>query len=134
MSDTTESGREQEHEPKFVTQAFGPQEDEDENFVEERGGVPLRCQYCVGQKFRRSRLRGDDLRSLLLMRYPVRCLRCGQRQLVSFTVAGISLASHVRPQRKRRSVQQKAVVRYRPADSSAAPASQTDPPGVDSPK
>ncbi len=102
-----------EGEPKFVTQAFGI--DEEGDYVEERGGVPIRCQYCIGQKFRRSRLRAEDVRSLLLMRYPVRCLRCSQRQLVSFTIAGISLASHVRPQRKRRSLQQKAGAR-RPTD------------------
>lgn len=114
MSDITqEAGQQPAEEPKFVTQAFGPEEVDD--FAEDRSGVPLRCQYCIGQKFRRSRLRTDDIRSLLMMRYPVRCLRCGQRQLVSFTVAGISLASHVRPQRKRRSVQQKASVR-RPTD------------------
>lgn len=97
-------------EPKFVTQAFGTDEEE-EDFADERGGVPIRCQFCVGQKFRRSRLRAEDIRSLLLMRYPVRCTRCAQRQLVSFTVAGISLASNVRPQRKRRSLQQKSTPR-----------------------
>ncbi len=106
MSNKTEDRMAQAEEPKFVTQAFGV--DEEEDYGEERGGVPIRCQFCVGQKFRRSRLRSDDFRSLLLMRYPVRCLRCSQRQLVSFTIAGISLASHVRPQRKRRTLQQKA--------------------------
>ncbi len=59
-------------------------------------GVPIQCQFCVGQKFRRSRLRGGDIRQLLLMRYPVRCTRCSQRQAVSFTVAGISIPSYVR--------------------------------------
>lgn len=101
-----EDGTAQAAEPKFVTQAFGVDEEEDHG--EDRGGVPIRCQFCVGQKFRRSRLRSDDFRSLLLMRYPVRCLRCSQRQMVSFTIAGISLPSHVRPQRKRRSLQQAA--------------------------
>ncbi len=105
MSNMAEDRKAQE-EPKFVTQTFGA--DEEEDYGEERGGVPIRCQFCIGQTFRRSRLRSDDFRSLLLMRYPVRCLRCSQRQLVSFTIAGISLASHVRPQRKRRSMQQKA--------------------------
>ncbi len=100
-------------EPRFETQAFG--EEEEEDFDEERGGVPIRCQFCIGQKFRRSRLRTEDIRSLLLMRYPVRCTRCAQRQLVSFTVAGISLASSARPQRKRRSLQQKSTHR-RPTD------------------
>ncbi len=59
-------------------------------------GVPIQCQYCVGQTFRRSRLRSADIRNLLLMRYPVRCIRCAQRQTVSFTVAGISAPSYLR--------------------------------------
>ena len=59
-------------------------------------GVPIQCQFCVGQTFRRSRLRAADLGTLLLMRYPVRCLRCAQRQTVSFTVAGISMPSYLR--------------------------------------
>jgi len=62
-------------------------------------GVPLRCQYCAGQAFRRSTLRASDFIQLVFMRYPVRCLRCSQRQMVSFTVAGISLSSSVKPQR-----------------------------------
>lgn len=70
-----------------------------------RIGAPIYCQFCPGQDFRRSRLRSGDLRHLLLMRYPVRCLRCGQRQVVSFTVAGLSLSSSTRqprPQRRER--------------------------------
>ena len=113
MSDTTQDRNTEPDEPKFVTQVFGA--DEEEEYAEERGGVPIRCQFCVGQKFRRSRLRSDDFKSLFLMRYPVRCLRCSQRQLVSFTIAGISLGSNIRPQRKRRSLQQKADGR-RPQD------------------
>ena len=62
-------------------------------------GVPLRCQHCSHQSFRRSSLRVNDLSQIFFMRYPVRCLRCGQRQMVSFTVAGISLSSSVKPQR-----------------------------------
>jgi hypothetical protein len=62
-------------------------------------GTPLRCQFCSGQSFRRSTLRGADFLQIFLMRYPVRCLRCSQRQLVSFTVAGISVSSSVRPAR-----------------------------------
>ena len=61
-------------------------------------GVPLQCQFCVGQSFRRSRLRAGDLPQLLLMRYPVRCARCSQRQTVSFTVAAVSnLPRHSTP-------------------------------------
>ncbi len=59
-------------------------------------GVPLQCQFCVGQRFRRSRLRLGDIPQLLLMRYPVRCARCNQRQTVSFTVAAVSIPSDVR--------------------------------------
>jgi hypothetical protein len=64
-------------------------------------GIPIHCQFCSGQAFRRSRLRGADVMDLLLMGYPVRCLRCGQRQLVSFTIAGISVPSHVKQRRAR---------------------------------
>lgn len=60
------------------------------------GGIAIQCQFCVGRNFRRSRWRKGDLKQLLLMRYPVRCLRCSQRQWVSFSVAGISLPSHVK--------------------------------------
>ena len=106
MSEITEDQTPEDEQPKFVTQAFGVSDADD--YIEDRAGVPIRCQFCVGQKFRRSRLRSNDFRSLLLMRYPVRCLRCAQRQLVSFTIAGISLASNVRPQRRRQSLQQEA--------------------------
>ncbi len=62
-------------------------------------GVPLRCQFCSGQTFRRSSLRLSDFTQIFLMRYPVRCVRCSQRQMVSYTVAGISIPSSVKPQR-----------------------------------
>ncbi len=71
------------------------------------GGIPIQCQFCVGRSFRRSRLRTADLPQLLMMRYPVRCRRCSQRQMVSFTVAGISVPSHVR--HKQRSTSQSSV-------------------------
>ena len=67
------------------------------------GGIPIQCQFCIGRSFRRSRLRSSDLPQLLLMRYPVRCRRCSQRQMVSFTVAGISVPSHVRHKQRRSS-------------------------------
>ncbi len=111
MSDIAENSPPGEEEPKFVTQVFGV--DDADDYIEDRSGVPIRCQYCIGQSFRRSRLRSNDFRSLILMRYPVRCLRCSQRQLVSFTIAGISLASHVRPQRRRQSLQQRAEKRVK---------------------
>src|SRR5215472_1862633 len=65
-------------------------------------GIPFQCQFCPGQAFRRSRLRSSDFWEILLMRYPVRCLRCSQRQTVSFTVAGISVPSHVKQRRARK--------------------------------
>lgn len=69
-------------------------------------GVAIQCQFCPGQSFRRSRLRADDIQHLLKMRYPVRCLRCGQRQMVSFTVAGISVPSHVKQRRAKHTLAQ----------------------------
>jgi hypothetical protein len=64
--------------------------------IESRNGAPIRCQFCPCQSFRRSSLRSQDLTEILLMRYPVRCLRCSQRQMVSFTVAGISISSSIK--------------------------------------
>ena len=69
-------------------------------------GVSIQCQYCPGLRFRRSRLRAEDLTQIFLMRYPVRCLRCSQRQFVSFTVAGISVPSHVKQRRARQTLAQ----------------------------
>lgn len=88
-------------------------------------GVPLQCQYCSGQTFRRSSLRGEDFTQLLLMRYPVRCLRCSQRQRVSFTVAGISLSSKVKPKRPSRGTPT-AGAWTEPTESADPPASQRD--------
>lgn len=48
-----------------------------------------------------------DLKQLFLMRYPVRCLRCSQRQMVSFTLAGLSVPSHVKHRRARHLSRQK---------------------------
>jgi hypothetical protein len=48
-----------------------------------------------------------DIKQMFLMRYPVRCLRCSQRQLVSFTIAGISVPSHVKQRRARHASQLK---------------------------
>ena len=64
-------------------------------------GTPIQCQFCVGQKFRRSRLRGADIRQLLLMRYPVRCTRCSQRQTVSFTIDGAAYEIDLGPKNAR---------------------------------
>ena len=92
-------------------------------------GVPICCLYCPGQEFRRSRLRSEDLRELLRMRYPVRCLRCSQRQTVSFTVAALSLSSSTRqphPQQSRSSERhwtepERMVLRPTPPGTNADP-------------
>src|ERR1700739_446271 len=67
-------------------------------------GVPIQCQFCSGKNFRRSTLRSDDFTQILLMRYPVRCLRCGQRQMVSYPVPSLALSSSVKPRRRHRPV------------------------------
>ena len=79
--------------------AHSPENSGSYNDVSHPGGVALRCQYCSHQSFRRSSLRLNDFTQILLMRYPVRCVRCGQRQMVSFTIAGISPPPSIRPQR-----------------------------------
>lgn len=82
-------------------------------------GVPLQCQFCVGQSFRRSRLRAADIPQLLLMRYPVRCARCSQRQTVSFTVAAVSIPSYIR-HRNRSGTSQRADPAFPPAKPSGS--------------
>jgi hypothetical protein len=67
-------------------------------------GVAIQCQFCSGQDFRRSTLRAEDFGEILFMRYPVRCLRCGQRQMVSYTVASLAISSSVKPRRRHRPV------------------------------
>jgi len=47
----------------------------------------LRCRFCPGREFRRSRLRLKDILTLLLFRYPVRCIRCRRRQKIGLSVA-----------------------------------------------
>ena len=59
------------------------------------------------------------------MRYPVRCLRCSQRQLVSFTLAGISLASHVRPAAQSAAPLQQKVARQKAAAADSVPRART---------
>lgn len=66
------------------------------------GGIIIQCQFCSGQLFRRSRLQSQDFLELLQFRYPVRCLRCSQRQSVSFTIAAVSVPSHIKQRRARR--------------------------------
>ena len=80
--------------------------DDEELYVHKliSGGAQIQCQFCPGQNFRRSKVRMSDLTQIFLMRYPVRCLRCSQRQWVSFTVAGISVPSHVRQRHARKTI------------------------------
>jgi hypothetical protein len=62
----------------------------DEKIKGKRGG----CQYCPGQKFIRSGLRGaSDLLAILRLHYPVRCRRCSQRQYTDFLTASMSLSA-----------------------------------------
>ncbi|MDE3105241.1 MAG: hypothetical protein KGK08_08715 [Acidobacteriota bacterium] len=69
-------------------------------------GVAIRCTHCAAQDFRRSRLRIDDLSRILRMQYPVRCLYCSHRQFVSFTLAALSVPSHIRQRNARALLQQ----------------------------
>jgi hypothetical protein len=72
--------------------------------------MAIQCEYCTGNEFRRSSVRTDDIRHLLMLRYPVRCLRCGQRQYVSLTVAALSRSSAMRqprPQRQQRTSEER---------------------------
>lgn len=50
------------------------------------------CAFCANVKFRRSRVRFHDLRELLLLRYPMRCMRCNQRQYGYFLTAALALS------------------------------------------
>ena len=58
--------------------------------IEVPAGV-IACAFCAHTRFRRSRVRIHDLKELMLLRYPVRCMRCNQRQYASYLTAGISL-------------------------------------------
>ena len=56
------------------------------------------CPFCGNGNFRRSRLRFSDLLEMLLLRYPVRCTRCSQRQYVEIAIALLSFPpKHVGP-------------------------------------
>ena len=103
-----------------------------------RKGVPIQCQYCSGQTFRRSTVRSEDLTEIFLMRYPVRCLRCSQRQMVSFTIASLSLSSSIKPHRKPRTLDSSSHWREPEGitgpDTPASHSLQGDPSNVDSPQ
>jgi len=106
---------------------------------EPRKGVPIQCQYCSGQTFRRSTVRSEDLTEIFLMRYPVRCLRCSQRQMVSFTIASLALSSSIKPHRKPRNLNPSSQWRE-PAGitgtdtPTASQSLQGNPPNVDRPQ
>ena len=101
MSDQSEIARSRRGSEK-VHSSFNESAYVDESYG---NGVAIQCQFCPGQGFRRSSLRATDIQDLFLMRYPVRCLRCGQRQKVSFTVASVAIPSHVKQRRHRRSAE-----------------------------
>lgn len=67
--------------------------------------MDIRCQFCPGQMFRRSRLRAQDLLLIVRMQYSARCLRCGQRQTVNFMVAGSAVPSNVKQARSLRNTE-----------------------------
>jgi len=92
------------------------------------GPISIQCQYCSGQTFRRSRLRSEDVWQIIFMRYPVRCLRCRQRQFVSFTVAGISISSITRQDRPIHAQDTWKSWTEPSADSAAHSPSEPDPP------
>lgn len=56
-------------------------------------GGAIACIFCGHSKFRRSRVLFSDLREMLLLRYPVRCMRCHQRQHGYLLTAALAHAS-----------------------------------------
>lgn len=68
---------------------------------QERPTVELRkgsvgCPFCGNAHFRRSRLRLRDLAEVLMLRYPVRCTRCSQRQFTDLYIAMLSASPKFR--------------------------------------
>ena len=51
----------------------------------------LHCPTCYSTKFQLSRIRPEERLQLLLMRYPVRCMKCNAR-----VMASRSYANHLR--------------------------------------
>lgn len=47
----------------------------------------MKCPICDSTKLRTSHLRAMDFPRLLLLRYPVRCLRCRERQYAGIVMA-----------------------------------------------
>jgi hypothetical protein len=52
------------------------------------------CRFCNIGQLRRSRMRPADLPWLLVLRWPVRCLRCSKRQYLLWPMAMQALSSH----------------------------------------
>ncbi len=50
----------------------------------------LACDACGYSRFRRSRIRFGDVKELVMMRFPMRCLRCGKREYHDFALAMLS--------------------------------------------
>lgn len=48
------------------------------------------CQFCGNTRFRRSRVRLGDVVEVFLLRLPLRCMRCNQRQYGSFLTASVA--------------------------------------------
>lgn len=48
------------------------------------------CQFCGNTRFRRSRVRLGDVIEVFLLRLPLRCMRCNQRQYGSFLTASVA--------------------------------------------
>ena len=71
---------------------------QDRPTVELRKGS-VGCPFCGNSNFRRSRLRFTDLAEILMLRYPVRCTRCSQRQFTDLYIAMMSYAPKFRGQR-----------------------------------
>lgn len=68
---------------------------QDRPTVELRRGA-VGCPFCGNGQFRRSRLRFTDLAEMLMLRYPVRCTRCSQRQFTDLYIAMMSYAPKYR--------------------------------------
>ena len=60
------------------------------------------CRNCGGRRFHRSTLRSFDFIQLLGLRYPVRCVRCSQRQYVDFLTASLVYPTKGQAQSRRR--------------------------------
>lgn len=55
----------------------------------------MTCRYCNSSKVRTSRFRLADLAQLLLLKYPVRCRKCRERQYTGLiTAMGLERDSH----------------------------------------